>query len=158
MSKEAALESRQSPCGSSKRKHEPSPDCCCAICHEVLLDPITLPCGHTLDKKCLHDLLASGQAGVAQRCPICRANLPRTLPQVSTVTQSLMEQFFPEAVKRRREEVTKSTATMSLHTAVFRASDPALRQTMEQRVQQETSVEVLQGHLAVSLEREVFRL
>jgi hypothetical protein len=51
--------------------------------------------------------------------------------QVSTVTQSLMEQFFPEAVKRRREEVTKSTATMTLHNAVFRASDPALRQVGE---------------------------
>jgi hypothetical protein len=51
--------------------------------------------------------------------------------QVSTVTQSLMEQFFRKAVKRRREEVTKSTATMTLHNAVFRASDPALRQVGE---------------------------
>jgi hypothetical protein len=32
----------------------------------------------SLDKKCLHDLQASGQAGVARRCPICRAELPRT--------------------------------------------------------------------------------
>jgi hypothetical protein len=51
--------------------------------------------------------------------------------QVSTGFRSLMEQLYPEAVKRRREEVTESTATMTLHNAVFRASDPALRQVGE---------------------------
>jgi hypothetical protein len=28
-------------------------DECCAVCFDVLLDPVTLPCGHTLDARCL---------------------------------------------------------------------------------------------------------
>ena len=84
MSKNVANEANEveRPGESSRCKREDSPDAefCCAICLEVLLDPISLPCGHNLDEMCLQKL--SDLPEVAQRCPFCRAGLPRTLPKV----------------------------------------------------------------------------
>ena len=61
-------------CESSKRKREDSPDAeiCCVLCQELLLDPVTLNCGHNFDASCMRDLLQSEFAG---RCPTCRAQL-----------------------------------------------------------------------------------
>ena len=66
---------------------------------------------------------------------------------MSTVCRSLVEQMYPEAVKRRREEVTKSAATMILHNAVFRASDPALRQVGEPECAEERVVPTIPCYL-----------
>ena len=59
-------------------------DFCCVICHEVLLDPIRLPCGHTFDLSCVRVMLESARQReqIARRCPICRADLPSILPKV----------------------------------------------------------------------------
>ena len=40
----------------------------------------------------------------------------------------MMDKFFPEAVKLRREEVKQRAATQLLHTAIFSKSDPAMIQ------------------------------
>ena len=46
-----------------KRAREPeiSPNCCSAVCFKVLLDPVALPCGHTLDKRCLQQVIDTGE-------------------------------------------------------------------------------------------------
>jgi hypothetical protein len=41
---------------------DPEPMWCCVICQEVLLDPVTLPCGHHFDRDCVHCLLHPGEA------------------------------------------------------------------------------------------------
>jgi hypothetical protein len=41
---------------------DPEPMWCCVICQEVLLDPVTLPCGHHFDRNCVHCLLNPGEA------------------------------------------------------------------------------------------------
>ena len=68
-------------CESSKRKREASPyaEFSCVLCHELLLDPVSLNCGHNFDASCMRDLLQSEFAGP---CPTCRAPLPVDPPQV----------------------------------------------------------------------------
>jgi hypothetical protein len=54
--------------------------CVGLVWSKVLVDPISLPCCHVFDKACIKTLVES--AGAQQCCPICRANLPATLPPV----------------------------------------------------------------------------
>jgi hypothetical protein len=59
-----------------KRAREPEihDDCSCAVCWEVLLDPVTLPCGHTLDQRCLQlwwPLVAAHAPRAGSRCQQC---------------------------------------------------------------------------------------
>ena len=74
------------------------PSCTCAVCMEVLLDPVTPPCGHPLDRMCMEKLLG---AGGRRACPICRAALPMQVPGVGVLLRDLLEQRYPEQVRRR---------------------------------------------------------
>eukprot|EP00959_Pyramimonas_sp_CCMP1952_P137873 2885760-Pyramimonas_sp.AAC.1 len=69
---------------SSKHKRELSPDArwCCAICQDILFDPVCLPCGHTFDNLCLRAMISKNTSKANHRCPTCRANFPKALPQV----------------------------------------------------------------------------
>jgi hypothetical protein len=79
-----------------KRAREPEipDDCSCAVCFEVLLDPVTLPCGHTLDQRCLQLLVAAGGSA----CPTCRKALPAELPDVSVQLRNLVQHHHPQQV------------------------------------------------------------
>ena len=70
---------------SGKRKRETSSDAQhdCAICLEVLLDPVSLPCGHSYDLDCLDKLSQSNDQNQRElRCPLCRAKIARPWPKV----------------------------------------------------------------------------
>ena len=75
-------------------EQEVPPECSCAMCNEALLDPVTLPCGHTLDQRCLQSAVAAGQ----RLCPMCRAPLPTVLPPVNVLLRDMMQQRYPEQV------------------------------------------------------------
>jgi hypothetical protein len=79
-----------------KRAREPEmyDDCNCAVCFEVLLDPVTLPCGHTLDQRCLQLLVAAGGSA----CPTCREPLPAVLPNVSVQLRNVVQRQYPQQV------------------------------------------------------------
>ena len=64
------------------------------MCFEVLLDPVTLPCGHTLDQRCLQRLVAAGGSA----CPTCREPLPAVLPNVSVQLRDLVQHQYPQQV------------------------------------------------------------
>ena len=77
------------------------PDCCCDVCHEVLLDPVTLLCGHAIDQHCLQHL--AGLPTSAQRaCPVCHKTLPRRLPEVTVQLREMVQQRYPEQVRGRK--------------------------------------------------------
>lgn len=88
---------------SSGNKHslpEPAeldPDYCCDVCHQVLLDPVTLSCGHALDQDCLRKLASGGQ----RACPTCRKALPRHLPDVTVQLREMVLQRYPQQVRRK---------------------------------------------------------
>jgi hypothetical protein len=70
------------------------PSCTCAVCFEVLLDPVTMPCGHALDQRCLQRMMAAGQ----RACPTCRQVLPTVKFSVSVLLRDLMQRDYPEQV------------------------------------------------------------
>ena len=64
------------------------------VCWEVLYDPVTLPCGHSLDQRCLQKVLATEQRG----CPTCRAPLPAEVPAVNVQFREVVEERYPQQV------------------------------------------------------------
>ncbi|KAJ3614414.1 hypothetical protein NHX12_017988 [Muraenolepis orangiensis] len=71
----------------------------CPICLEVLVDPVSIPCGHTYCMPCISRYWdqADPTAGTGLRCPQCReAFSPRPVLRRNTVLAELLEQ-----VKRR---------------------------------------------------------
>ena len=79
-----------------KRAREPEihDDCSCAVCFDVLLDPVTLACGHTLDQRCLQRLVAAGGSA----CPTCREPLPAVLPAVNVQFRNVVQRQYPQQV------------------------------------------------------------
>jgi hypothetical protein len=76
-------------------------DCRCAVCWEVLLDVVTLPCGHSLDQRCLQKIVATTSGGAGQRaCPVCRHALPAELPAVNVQMCTMVQRLYPEQVGR----------------------------------------------------------
>lgn len=74
----------------------------CAVCYDLLLDPVVAPCGHDM---CLHCYQRWSSAnGAAAVCPLCRCTLPSNLA-VCLRLKKTIERFHPEATERRRQEV-----------------------------------------------------
>ena len=79
---------------------EVDPSCCCTVCFEVLLDPVTLPCGHSLDQRCLQKVVAAASGGTGQRaCPTCRKALPAELPAINVQMRDLVQWRCQEQVR-----------------------------------------------------------
>lgn len=95
-------------CGSEMSKESEAPlslsDCCCNICMEIFLEPVTLPCHHTLCKSCFQ--LTVEKASLC--CPFCRRRVStwaRYNARKNTLINSeLWEKilkYFPEECQRR---------------------------------------------------------
>ena len=81
----------------NRQEHEVHPSFTCTVCMEVLLDPVTPLCGHSLDRRCLQKVL---DAGGRRACPTCRDPLPDQLPRVTVQLRDVVEQRYPEQVGR----------------------------------------------------------
>jgi hypothetical protein len=80
---------------------EPDPDCTCFVCYEVLLDPVTLACNHTLCMRCLAKVVATASTGAGQRaCPMCRGELPYVPPSVNMKLRETVQQRYPGQVRQ----------------------------------------------------------
>lgn len=76
----------------------------CQVCYNLLLDPVTTPCGHTLCRICLTRTLDH-----SLHCPVCRRGLglPPSLsghPSNKTLA-SLLNALCPQTVASRRQAV-----------------------------------------------------
>jgi hypothetical protein len=80
----------------SGQEQEVDPSFTCTVCMEVLLDPVTPPCGHSLDQRCMQKLV---EARGKRACPTCRAVLPKDLPCVSVQFRDVVEQRYPKQVR-----------------------------------------------------------
>ena len=75
----------------------------------MLLEPVTLPCGHTLDKACLERHLASAPR---RNCPECRARVPTgELPKMNVMIRQMVEQLYPRQLRQRQDERRRAWAT-----------------------------------------------
>ena len=95
--------------GHKRRQAEVDVSCCRAVCLEVLVDPVTLPCGHCLDQRCLQRVVAAASGGTGQRaCPTCRKALHAEPPATNVQMRDLVQWPYqvsvetPIAPSRRR--------------------------------------------------------
>jgi len=58
----------------------------CSICVDLLLEPVTTPCGHTFCRACVARWRATKAA-----CPLCNAALPAATPAVNKVLEAAIE-------------------------------------------------------------------
>jgi len=73
----------------------------CPVCRQLLLQPVTSPCGHTFCRHCLDEMM-----GQNNRCPTCRTVLhitPGNHP-VSITIQKIIETLMPQQLAARTAE------------------------------------------------------
>ena len=74
----------------------------CPVCHNILCEPVTTPCGHAFCRNCLVDVLNS----LFKRCPTCRGALDTaTVPAVSVLLAALIQAKQPDAYAARQREL-----------------------------------------------------
>eukprot|EP00929_Paragymnodinium_shiwhaense_P000239 TRINITY_DN100491_c0_g1_i1.p1 TRINITY_DN100491_c0_g1~~TRINITY_DN100491_c0_g1_i1.p1 ORF type:complete len:423 (-),score=108.18 TRINITY_DN100491_c0_g1_i1:60-1328(-) len=84
--------------GAEAEPAEVPPEFECSICMKLLLDPVTVPCGHTFCRGCLEQSL-----GYRGQCAVCRA--PVASGQgVNVLIRSLIAERYPQALAQRRQE------------------------------------------------------
>ncbi|CAE7224487.1 LONRF3 [Symbiodinium natans] len=71
----------------------------CAICMKLLLEPVSVPCGHTFCQTCLDQAL-----GYRNLCAVCRAPVPPG-QSVNILIRSMISEQYPRALASRRREV-----------------------------------------------------
>eukprot|EP00743_Colponemidia_sp_Colp-15_P003532 GILK01003810.1.p1 GENE.GILK01003810.1~~GILK01003810.1.p1 ORF type:complete len:309 (-),score=21.42 GILK01003810.1:126-1010(-) len=73
----------------------------CAVCFKLLLNPVSIACGHTFCRTCLQSALS-----YRQQCPLCRAPclISRHAPPVNVLVQTLIEKSYPNAFRQRLQE------------------------------------------------------
>lgn len=116
----------------------------CCICQDVLVDPVTLPCGHSFDNACIRR--HSESSTQTPLCPMCRAPLPNPLPQTNVLLKAALDVFYPERIGQKvfQETLLQVSAYMAneniqnlyrnlRHTEVF----PTLRRTTCVEIAQE---------------------
>ncbi|XP_044144570.1 E3 ubiquitin-protein ligase RNF168 [Bufo gargarizans] len=90
---------------SKKRKYPLSrPECICGICREILLEPVTLPCDHTLCHPCFRQTVEKASLC----CPYCRhrvSNWARKNARSGTLVDKelweIIQRQYPEECERR---------------------------------------------------------
>lgn len=70
----------------------------CTICMKLLLDPVSVSCGHTFCKRCLEQAL-----DYRNLCAVCRAPVAPGAG-VNVLLRSIITERFPRALTERREE------------------------------------------------------
>eukprot|EP00747_Dinoflagellata_sp_TGD_P179277 gnl/TRDRNA2_/TRDRNA2_29841_c0_seq1.p1 gnl/TRDRNA2_/TRDRNA2_29841_c0~~gnl/TRDRNA2_/TRDRNA2_29841_c0_seq1.p1 ORF type:complete len:339 (+),score=19.03 gnl/TRDRNA2_/TRDRNA2_29841_c0_seq1:67-1083(+) len=98
------------PQGEKEEEEAPLGGWECAICYDLLCDPVRLPCKHTFCRCCIAKTfqLARQRHGVPPGCPLCRAELP---PGFNAATAAgatgllrMMRRIFPIECRRREAE------------------------------------------------------
>ncbi|CAJ1426855.1 unnamed protein product [Effrenium voratum] len=70
----------------------------CAICMKLLLEPVSVPCGHTFCQSCLDQAL-----GYRNLCAVCRAPVPPG-QAVNVIIRSVIVDQYPRALASRQAE------------------------------------------------------
>lgn len=92
----------------------------CHVCYNLMLDPVTTPCGHTFCRKCLKRILDHSSI-----CPVCRRRLPLSASLDNQPSDKYLCQFmislYPEEVTGRREaeESEERSIPAGFDTALF---------------------------------------
>ncbi|KAJ0395262.1 hypothetical protein ATCC90586_003969 [Pythium insidiosum] len=67
---------------------------CVICCEELMLQPASLPCGHSFCRRCLDVWLTS-----CSSCPTCRRPASTQVPAVNVALQDVTQRFFPKELQ-----------------------------------------------------------
>ena len=85
----------------------------CQVCYALILEPLTLPCGHTFCRSCVARILDHSDL-----CPICRrkSGMPVAIhaEPVNKTLARLIDYFFPEQIAARREAISQDDLGLDL--------------------------------------------
>ena len=87
-------------CQSSQGGQDRDTDCAfdCPGCHRFIGEPVTVGCGHSYCRGCLHSALVP-------RCQVCGEDMDLIKPgeaKPNVVLSALLEKWFPEEVRRAK--------------------------------------------------------
>ncbi|XP_072320185.1 bifunctional apoptosis regulator-like [Eucyclogobius newberryi] len=98
-------EQRHGPLGrppaASHAEHISESELSCHCCYNILLDPITLTCGHSV---CRHCLAMWWHSSKKNECPECREKWAG-FPKINILLRDATVKLFDEAVRSRKAEV-----------------------------------------------------
>eukprot|EP00929_Paragymnodinium_shiwhaense_P102754 TRINITY_DN65982_c0_g1_i1.p1 TRINITY_DN65982_c0_g1~~TRINITY_DN65982_c0_g1_i1.p1 ORF type:complete len:339 (+),score=84.59 TRINITY_DN65982_c0_g1_i1:156-1172(+) len=79
----------------------------CPVCLRLLIEPMSLPCGHSFCSPCLRSAHLQGQHEVF-RCPMCRCEVADlNAIKVNALLAALVEKFLPDEATKRRQEAAQ---------------------------------------------------
>nr|XP_040054463.1 E3 ubiquitin/ISG15 ligase TRIM25-like [Gasterosteus aculeatus aculeatus] len=70
---------------------------CCAVCLDVLKEPVTLPCGHSYCMSCIENIWGHGDQKETHSCPQCRQTFG---PRPSLVKNTMLTDLVEELKKK----------------------------------------------------------
>ncbi|KAJ1118394.1 hypothetical protein NDU88_006585 [Pleurodeles waltl] len=113
------------PVESDSRQGGLPPMLCCPCCRRLLLEPVTMACGHSLCRSCLRPV--SEDKAPLKRCPLCGSQstlLSAGCPRVNVVLGSLLRRMFPRESQARTlcEEARSLQQTHQLKPALDKYS------------------------------------
>jgi len=81
----------------------------CPVCRELLLNPVTLKCGHSLCEECMIQYLENGTGRC--KCPAgCQTVIPFYLPPVNVTLRQALNNKLPVRSNLRKSDESKSVS------------------------------------------------
>ena len=106
----------------------------CAVCLELLKDPVSAPCGHSFCKACF-EKWRTGTKRNCDRCPTCREPLPETL-KVNIQLRKMADIYRRQQEEERlqlggetNEEKPKQDTVLTGRSVLLEASPSPTRST-----------------------------
>ena len=95
----------------------------CMICMDLLIEPVTIQCGHTFCKLCLAGCITS-----LHKCPICRKPIYQLIDNISKnfLLESLIKEKYPERYNQRLKALQPQLGKFNEDTVTMNNSIPSL--------------------------------
>jgi len=89
----------------------------CSICLNLLVEPISIPCGHTFCRTCLVTTLQRAQ----KKCPLCRAVCAVDAPNQNENVHlsTILKACFPQQYSERLKEISELKNNWKLTLPIF---------------------------------------
>ncbi|GFR43055.1 hypothetical protein Agub_g4061 [Astrephomene gubernaculifera] len=116
----------------------------CAICQNLLLDPVVGPCGHDFCQSCLGRWRTASTRSSVLTCPLCREPIPSALG-ICVRLRETIQLLFPDKVRERRAEEERKVALTSAANTVGQASASSTSQRASNSFRTPPSVTAGQG-------------
>ncbi|XP_038172632.1 E3 ubiquitin-protein ligase RNF168-like [Arvicola amphibius] len=136
----------------SKDKALSLDDCQCLLCLEFLIEPITLPCKHTMCKSCFKAILQT----LFSSCPFCRTPVSSWAGDHTQIDRLINEELWKRIQETYADECRRRDPGEEQPPWVFRAALPAqvLSNPGELRKEYEEEIMRMEAERQATMERQ----